>query len=264
MTVFLTTLGLIGAAEMGDKTQLLTLALAARLPLGAVLGGVVVATLLNHALAVAVGGAARLVVPASVVHAAAGLSFIGFGLWTLRGDQLAGNEQRHVGPPLVTVALSFFLAEMGDKTQLATAVLAAQAPSLLPVWLGSVLGMILADGLAVVVGHLLGRRLPERPLKIAAAALFLLVGVLLLGARTASDTATLHISTSVRPGLRERIPTDGGTRRWPQWTIATMSCPRDAEPTALQNVADTERLRAAAALVSARAVSLTEDPRCPT
>ena len=112
-------------------------------------------------------------------------------------------------------------AEMGDKTQLATAVLAAQAPSLLPVWLGSVLGMILADGLAVAVGHLLGRRLPERPLKIAAAALFLLVGVLLLGARTASDTATLPISTSVRPGLRERIPTDGGTRRWQQSTIAT-------------------------------------------
>ncbi len=90
MTVFLTTLGLIGAAEMGDKTQLLTLALAARLPLGAVLGGVVVATLLNHALAVAVGGAALLVVPASVLRAAAGLSFIGFGLWTLRGDQLTG------------------------------------------------------------------------------------------------------------------------------------------------------------------------------
>ena len=108
MTVFLTTLGLIGAAEMGDKTQLLTLALAARLPLGAVLGGVVVATLLNHALAVVVGGAALLVVPASVLRAAAGLSFIGFGLWTLRGDQLAGNEERRVGPPLVTVAVSFF------------------------------------------------------------------------------------------------------------------------------------------------------------
>jgi len=115
------------------------------------------------------------------LRAAAGLSFIGFGLWTLRGDQLAGNEERRVGPPLVTVAVSFFLAEMGDKTQLATAVLAAQATSLLPVWLGSVLGMILADGLAVAVGHLLGRRLPERPLKIGAAALFLLFGVLLLG-----------------------------------------------------------------------------------
>ena len=127
MTVFLTTLGLIAAAEMGDKTQLLTLALAARLPLRAVLGGVVVATLLNHALAVVVGGAALLVVPASVLRAVAGLSFIGFGLWTLRGDQLAGNEERRVGPPLVTVAVSFFLAEMGDKTQLATAVLAAQA-----------------------------------------------------------------------------------------------------------------------------------------
>jgi putative Ca2+/H+ antiporter (TMEM165/GDT1 family) len=212
MTVFLTTLGLIGAAEMGDKTQLLTLALSARFPLGGVLGGVLVATLLNHALAVAVGGAALLVVPASLLHAAAGLSFIGFGLWTLRGDRLTGNEERRVGPPLVTVAVSFFLAEMGDKTQLATAALAAQATSLVPVWLGSVLGMILADGLAVAVGHLLGRRLPERPLKIGAAALFLLFGILLLGTRTASDTAPLPGSISVRPGLGEYIQSGSGMR----------------------------------------------------
>ena len=211
MTVFLTTLGLIGAAEMGDKTQLLTLALAARFPLRAVLGGVLVATLLNHALAVAVGGAALLVVPASLLQAA-GLSFIGFGLWTLRGDRLTGNEERRVGPPLVTVAVSFFLAEMGDKTQLATAVLAAQATSLVPVWLGSVLGMILADGLAVAVGHLLGRRLPERPVKIGAAALFLLFGILLLGTRTASDTAPLPGSISVRPGLGEYIQSGSGMR----------------------------------------------------
>ena len=99
MTVFLTTLALIGMAEMGDKTQLLTLALAARLPLGAVLGGVALATLLNHALAVAVGGSALRILPASVLRAAAGLSFIGFGLWTLRGDRLVGNEERRVGPP---------------------------------------------------------------------------------------------------------------------------------------------------------------------
>jgi len=212
MTVFLTTLGLIGMAEMGDKTQLLTLALAARLPLGAVLGGVVLAALLNHALAIAVGGSALLILPASVLRAAAGLSFVGFGLWTLRGDRLVGNEERRVGPPLVTVAVSFFLAEMGDKTQLATAVLAAQATSFLPVWLGSVLGMVFADGLAVAVGCLLGRRLPERPLKIGAAALFLLFGVLLLGAPTASDTAAPHISASVRPGPGEHMPSDGGMR----------------------------------------------------
>src|SRR3989442_2295355 len=194
MTVFVTTLGLIGAAEMGDKTQLLALALAARLPLGAVLGGLVVDTLLNHALAGVVGGAALLVVPASVLRVAAGLSFIGFGFWTLRGDQLAGNEERRVGGPLVTVAVSFFLAEMGDKTQLATAVLAAQATSLLPVWLGSVLGMILADGLAVAVGHFVGRRLPQRPLKIGAAVLFFPCCVLLTGARTGSGPTALATS----------------------------------------------------------------------
>src|SRR2546427_9576598 len=165
MTVFLTTLGLIGAAEMGDKTQLLTLALAARLPLGAVLGGVVVATLLNHALAVVVGGAALLVVPESVLRAAAGLSFIGFGLWTLRGDRLVGNEERRIGPPLVTVAVSFFLAEMGDKTQLAAALLSAHAPNFLPIWVGSGLWVDLADRLAVGGGYLLGPRLSGAALK---------------------------------------------------------------------------------------------------
>lgn len=180
MRTFFATFGLIAATEMGDKTQLLTLALATRFPLGAVLGGVVLATALNHGLAVAVGGAAVLVVPVAWTHIAAGLSFIAFGLWTLRGDRLVGNEEKRVGSPLVTVAASIFLAEMGDKTQLATAVLAAQATHLAPVWLGSVLGMVAADGLGLLVGVVLGARLPEGALKVGAATLFVVVGVVLL------------------------------------------------------------------------------------
>ena len=180
MTTFLKALFLITAAEMGDKTQLLTLAFAARLPVRYVLGGVLLGTLANHALAVGLGGAALLFVPVHWVKIVAGLSFIGFGLWTLRGDQLSGAEEKQFGHPLITVAVSFFLAEMGDKTQLATAVLAAEAATLIPVWLGSSLGMVVADSLAIGVGALLGRRLPERAIKLGATALFVLFGLLLL------------------------------------------------------------------------------------
>lgn len=180
MATFLKALFLITAAEMGDKTQLLTLAFAARLPVPYVLGGVLLGTLANHALAVALGGATLLLVPIHWIKLAAGLSFIGFGFWTLRGDQLSGTEEKRFGHPLMTVAVSFFLAEMGDKTQLATAVLAAEATSLLPVWLGSSLGMVVADGLAIGIGVVLGRRLPERAIKIGATVLFVLFGVLLL------------------------------------------------------------------------------------
>jgi Ca2+/H+ antiporter, TMEM165/GDT1 family len=152
--------------------------LASLLP--AVLGGVALATVVNHGLAVAVGGSALLVVPVGWVRIGAALSFIGFDLWTFRGDRLVGNEEKPLGSPLVTVAVSFFLAEMGDKTRLPTAVLAAQATHLAPVWLGSVLGMVAADGLAVLVGALLGARLPERALKFGAATLLVVIGVVLL------------------------------------------------------------------------------------
>lgn len=180
MSVFWKTLGLIAAAEMGDKTQLLTLALATRFPAWTVLGGVLLGTMANHALAVAVGGAALLIIPVAWVKLLAGLSFIGFGLWTARGDEAPGAQTRALGHPVITVAVAFFIAEMADKTQLATAVLAAEAGALLVVWLGSSMGMVAADGLAIVVGSVLGRRLPDRLIKAAATVLFVLFGVLLI------------------------------------------------------------------------------------
>ncbi len=177
---FLKTALLIAVAEMGDKTQLLTLAFATKFKVRYVLGGVLTGTLANHALAVAFGGAALFVVPVAWVKLLAGLSFIGFAIWTVRGDQLSGSEEKSFGHPLITVAISFFIAEMGDKTQLATAVLAADARALLPVWIGSSLGMVAADGLAIVGGALLGRRVPQRGIKIGASVLFVLFGLLLI------------------------------------------------------------------------------------
>lgn len=177
---FVKALVLIAVAEMADKTQLLVLAFAARLPVKYVLGGVLVGTLASQALAVTLGGAALLIVPVAWVKLLAGLSFIGFGLWTLRGDRLIRSEEKRFGHPLLTVAASFFLAEMGDKTQLATAVLAAEARALLPVWLGSSLGMMVANTLAVGGWAVLGQWLSGRAIKIATTILFVLFGVLLL------------------------------------------------------------------------------------
>lgn len=177
---FVKALVLIAVAEMADKTQFLVLAFAARLRVRDVLGGVLLGTLASQTLAVTLGGAALLIVPVAWVKLLAGLSFIGFGLWTLRGARLSGSKEKRFGHPVLTVAVSFFLAEMGDKTQLATAVLAAEARALLPVWLGSSLGMMVANILAVGGWSLLGRWFPEQAIKITATTLFILFGLLLL------------------------------------------------------------------------------------
>ena len=105
------------------------------------------------------------------------VSFIIFGLWTIRGDKLEGEDKERGMSPFWTVAVAFFLAEMGDKTQLATVALAAQFQSLIPVWLGTTTGMMIADGIGVIVGNVLGKRIPERTVKWAAATIFILFGL---------------------------------------------------------------------------------------
>jgi putative Ca2+/H+ antiporter (TMEM165/GDT1 family) len=179
MTAFWMTLLFVLMAEMGDKTQLVALAFATRFPTGTVLTGVFGATLVVHLFSVGIGEAAGIALPVFWIHLLAGLSFIVFGLWTLRGDTLA--EEAHTPQarfgPLLTVGITFFLAELGDKTMLATITLASQYQSFLGVWLGSTLGMVVADGLAIIVGKVLGKRLPETLIKYSAAALFLGAGI---------------------------------------------------------------------------------------
>jgi putative Ca2+/H+ antiporter (TMEM165/GDT1 family) len=128
---------------------------------------------------VALGEAIGLALPLFWVRLLAGLSFIGFGVWTLRGDELGDEGKLKEGRsgPLLTVAAAFFLAELGDKTMLATVTVASEQRSFVPVWLGSSIGMVVADGLAVVVGKLLGKRLPEKPIKYGAAAVFIISGL---------------------------------------------------------------------------------------
>jgi putative Ca2+/H+ antiporter (TMEM165/GDT1 family) len=175
-------------AELGDKSQLLTLALATRLRPLPLLAGLGVAIALLCGVAVVAGGLLGLTIPERAVTIAAGVLFIVFGLWTLRPQrddaaaeeaEAAARSVRSERSQLLAALGAFFFAELGDKTQLATLTLATQR-SPLAVWVGATLGMFTATGLALLVGRVVGTRLPEKPIRIAAAVLFLVFGGLLV------------------------------------------------------------------------------------
>lgn len=178
MTAFLTSLFIVVLAEMGDKTQLLAMAFATRFKWQTVMWGVLAATVLNHLFAVVVGNYITQFIPMEYVQIAAAASFIVFGLWTIRGDQLEGEDKVNRRSPFWTVAIAFFFAEMGDKTQLATVALAAQFNTVVPVWLGTTAGMMVADGIGIIIGIVLGKKIPERTVKWVAAMIFILFGLL--------------------------------------------------------------------------------------
>ena len=173
---------LVALAEIGDKTQLLSFVLSARLRRPwPIIAGITVATLLNHLLAGSVGTWIAARVPAPTLVWIVGLAFVGFGIWTLRPDTLADDTPLVGGGAFVTTIVGFFLAEMGDKTQLATVALAARFPGqLLHVVAGTTLGMLLANVPAVFVGEALAERLPIARIRLVAAALFVAMGVLTL------------------------------------------------------------------------------------
>ncbi|SCM80243.1 conserved membrane hypothetical protein [uncultured Sporomusa sp.] len=178
MTAFITSLTFVILAEMGDKTQLLGMAFATRYPWPTVLAGVFVATVLNHLFAVVVGSYITLFMPLQYVQIAAAASFIIFGLWTIRGDELNGEDKETNRSPFWTVTIAFFIAETGDKTQLATVALAAQfANQIIPVWLGTTVGMMIANAIGIVIGVVLGKKIPERLVKWVAASIFIFFGV---------------------------------------------------------------------------------------
>lgn len=178
MTAFLTSLTIVILAEMGDKTQLLGMAFATRYHWRTVMWGVLAATILNHLFAVLVGSYITLFIPLQYVQIAAAGSFIIFGLWTIRGDKLNGEDRDRDRSPFWTVTIAFFIAEMGDKTQLATVALAAQfAGAMIPVWLGTTAGMMIANAIGILIGVVLGKKIPERLVKWFAAFVFIGFGV---------------------------------------------------------------------------------------
>jgi putative Ca2+/H+ antiporter (TMEM165/GDT1 family) len=172
---------LVAATEMGDKTQLLAFVLASRFKRPwAVMAGILVATVLNHLLAALFGSWVALALPPGALKWILGLTFIGFAAWVLVPDKDEGLEESSRFGAFTTTLVAFFLAEMGDKTQLSTVALAATYHSVALVTLGTTLGMLLADGLAVAFGEKLAERISMKWVRVLSAALFMLFGVTVL------------------------------------------------------------------------------------
>jgi putative Ca2+/H+ antiporter (TMEM165/GDT1 family) len=170
---------LVAASEMGDKTQLLAFSLAGRYRKPwTVMAGILVATIANHALASTVGAWVAAQISPRLMAGVLAAGFLAFGLWTLRPDTLDSSDKPSRFGPFLTTALLFFLAEMGDKTQLATVALAARYRAAVSVTVGTTLGMLAADGLAVFLGDRLAGRVQGRWVRIAAASLFFVFGAL--------------------------------------------------------------------------------------
>jgi putative Ca2+/H+ antiporter (TMEM165/GDT1 family) len=184
MDAFLLSFGVIFLAELGDKSQLMALAFATRFPAIPVLVAITIATAIVHLGSVALGATVALALPTNVIAIVAGLAFLFFAAWTLRGDRLDETDEEKARRDarrsvIVTVGTAFFLAELGDKTMLATITLATNHGAL-GTWVGSTLGMVAADAIAIGVGKVLGTRLPERAIRIGAAVAFVVFGLLLI------------------------------------------------------------------------------------
>jgi putative Ca2+/H+ antiporter (TMEM165/GDT1 family) len=173
--VLLQSFGLVVASEFGDKTQLLALVLALRFrrPLP-VLGGILVATLLNHGIASVLGGWIGSQIPPNILRLVVGGLFLAFAVWILVPDKLDDSAQTsrgHASAFWATTVL-FFLAEMGDKTQLATVALGARFQMPVIVTIGTTLGMLVADGLAVLFGERFTHAVPLKVVRIFSALMF--------------------------------------------------------------------------------------------
>lgn len=196
MQAFISALLLVVVAEMGDKTQLLAMAMASKYKARHVLTGVLIATIFNHALAVGVGSYLSNLIPMKTVQIVAAISFLVFGYWTIHGDSYDDEkEKKSKFGPIMTVAIAFFIAEMGDKTQLMTISIAAKNNTL-PLWVlgGTTAGMLVADSIGILGGAWMCKNVPEKYLKWIPGLIFLFFGTLTLIQSVPSTLLTPVIS----------------------------------------------------------------------
>src|SRR4051812_45969590 len=183
LTATLVSLSVVFVAELGDKSQLMTMTYALRHRWWVVLSGVAIASFMEHGLSVTIGHFVGLTLPERPIAFVAAIAFLLFAAWTWRdGHKGEGDAVRSVAEPrhvLLAVISSFVLAELGDKTMLATVALASEH-NWAGVWIGATAGMVLADGVAIAVGAVMHKRLPERFLHYLASVLFLIFGLWLL------------------------------------------------------------------------------------
>jgi len=181
MSTLVFTAAMVFLAELGDKTQLVCFGLVAKFGAPRVLLCALAAALMNTALAVGLGEGLNHLIPLSLLEPLAALGFIGFGLWSLRAVQAEGDcpeVPRASHHPLAAICMAFFLAELGDKTQLVTLGLAAKQSEPLATWLGAGLGLFAAQALAILASTKIAALLPPRTLRIGASVLFISFGLL--------------------------------------------------------------------------------------
>jgi Ca2+/H+ antiporter, TMEM165/GDT1 family len=169
---------LVVLAEMGDKTQFVAMTFASKYNPYKVLFAIFLGSIANFAIVIIIGELITTIVPLDAISLAASLAFIAFGIWTMHKEK---SEEENVKLSrfgvVATVGLTFFIAEMGDKTQLATLSLAVQYQNPISVLVGAVLAMLVADGIGIIVGVVLCRRIPQRALKWFSAVIFVLFGL---------------------------------------------------------------------------------------
>ena len=178
MEAFSVAFAVVFFAELADKSQLLAMAFAARYGWRDVLLGICISTVINQSLAGTVGFYLGHLIDYDIMQLIASIAFVGFALWTLSVED--EDEQAHdsTHSPMLTVATACLVAEFGDKTQLATVTIAATHQVLLPVIIGAVLGMIIADGLGIMAGNTLRRVVPEAVMRLISAAIFFVIGAI--------------------------------------------------------------------------------------
>ena len=183
MEAFLVSTGIVALAEIGDKTQLLSLMLAARYrkPVP-IIAGIFVATIVNHLLAGALGALITNWLGPDVMRWVLGISFLAMAAWIMVPDTIDDDDAEVAGKlgVFATTVIAFFLAEMGDKTQIATVALAAKYNSVILVSMGTTLGMMLANAPVVWLGERITRRIPLRTVHVVSAGIFLVLGILAL------------------------------------------------------------------------------------
>ncbi|WP_280397640.1 TMEM165/GDT1 family protein [Nocardia carnea] len=206
-------IGIVFLAELGDKSQLMALTFALRYRWWVVLGGITAATASVHVLSVAIGHFLGAALPTTAIAWVAAVTFLAVGVWTLR--ELAGDDDAEPAPPRFATAAPFFvvlsaflLAELGDRTMFATAALATDN-NWAAVWLGSTIGMVAADALAIAAGILLGKHLPERAIGFGSGLLFLFIGAL-----TAVNTAVPALGIGAAIGIALAAPAAAAAVLW--------------------------------------------------
>ena len=171
---------LIFIAEMGDKTQILAMTFATRYSISQVLTGVFLGSLFNHGIAILLGTLLSNVIPLDTIQLIAGISFVGFGFWSLKLDEEDESEEKSSNSfgPILTVGLAFFIGELGDKTQLTAMTIATDSMYPIFVLMGTVLGMIGTSSLGIFVGSKVGDKIPELGIKIGSSIVFIFFGTI--------------------------------------------------------------------------------------